>query len=110
MVSDVDALTVALTAAATAPAILDALARACWHNERNGADCPDDAIPSESDLCEWLPGCPPAAQDEATIARSVPIVWEHAAWITKPEPRPRHPPRAPGRGVAGMEGNAREAP
>lgn len=65
---DVHALTAALNAAATAPAILDALARACWHNAHDGADCPDDAIPSESDLCEWLPGCPSAAQDEATAA------------------------------------------
>ena len=66
--SDVDALTAALTAAATAPAILDALARACWHNAHDGADCPDDAIPSESALCEWLPDCPPAARASSCAA------------------------------------------
>lgn len=48
--SDNKTLDAALVAADTAPEILDAVARACWHNDHDRADCPNDAIPGERDL------------------------------------------------------------
>lgn len=61
-------LRTALREARTTDEILPALSRVEYRRRNPDRDCPDDAIPSESDLCEWLPGCPPAAQDEATAA------------------------------------------
>ena len=55
--SDPEALEAALVAADTAPGILDALARACWHNDHDGPDCPNDAIPGERDVCKWFDDC-----------------------------------------------------
>lgn len=49
----------ALLDAGDGPAILRAAARLMWHMERGG-ECPDDAIPSEADLCAWHEECPPA--------------------------------------------------
>ena len=63
------ALTEALLAAVAADEVLAALTRIEYRRVHPGRDCPDDAaIPSESALCEWLPDCPPAAQDEARAA------------------------------------------
>ena len=57
--SDKRELTEALEAAQTAPAILEALARAAWHNDHDGADCPDDRIPTVAALARWWPErCP----------------------------------------------------
>lgn len=94
------ALTEALLAAVAADEVLAALTRIEYRRVHPGRDCPDDAIPSESALCEWLPDCPPAAQDEAhamgegldALMRGPREVESlHAVWIANPEPRPRHP-------------------
>ena len=49
------ALEKALEAAQTAPDFLEALARAVWHNDHDGADCPDDGIPTVAALARWWP-------------------------------------------------------
>ena len=49
------ALATALEAAADAPAILEALARAVWYNARDGAECPEQRIPTLAELAHWEP-------------------------------------------------------
>ena len=56
-----------LTTARTAAEILEAATRFEWW-ERQRRETPDDAIPSEADLLEWLPQCPETAQAEAREA------------------------------------------
>ena len=55
----------ALFNARTVAEILAALAPIEYRRGHPGADCPADAIPAESTLCEWLPNCPEAAAVEA---------------------------------------------
>ena len=45
----------ALLAAETPAAIIEAVARAVWFNERAGAECPAHSIPTVDELCNWLP-------------------------------------------------------
>ena len=45
--------------------ILRHLARGLWAKEYNGAECPDNQIPTPADLAEWLPKCPATARAEA---------------------------------------------
>ena len=53
-----------LRTARTGPEILEAVARFEWW-ERQEAECPTDAVPSEAELREWLPQCPSSARDES---------------------------------------------
>ena len=55
----------AILTAKTSAEILAAVAMACWQKDHDGADCPHDMIPTETDVIEWLPDCPPNAQVEA---------------------------------------------
>ena len=61
-------LEAALDGARTGEQVLSAVARAVWHNDRGGARCPSDAIPSETVLRGWVPVCPDAVVDEASDA------------------------------------------
>ena len=82
--SDAAAFCAALESASTAPEILAALARACWHNAHAGKRCPDEAIPTEPALCAWLKHCPEAARREAR-ERLVAMYGAHVSgwsWLT----------------------------
>ena len=59
-----------LLGAVTAASILAALARALWHNARDGAKCPDNRVPAPAVLTSWLPECPAEAWTSA-IGRDV---------------------------------------
>ena len=49
--------------AATVPAeILRHVARATWAKTHDGAECPDNRLPSPEALAEWLPECSPEAK------------------------------------------------
>ena len=39
-----------MEAAETDGAVLEALARAIWHNKHDGAECPDNRLPEAGDL------------------------------------------------------------
>lgn len=83
----------ALIAARDGPAILAALARVEWRRAHPGEDCPADAIPSEGDLCAWLPECPEetAAQAGARIdamaafSPGEPSGWRWTVYTPQPE-------------------------
>ena len=55
--------------AKTSAEILAAVAMACWQKDQDGADCPHDMIPTETDLIEWLPDCRNGF-DAATVRRA----------------------------------------
>ena len=80
--SDSTELGAALNEARTLAAILDALARSVWHNAHDGADCPDNCIPSDADLIAWQPNCPETAQAEAREAvAAMRLIGPDAKWI-----------------------------
>ncbi len=43
-----------LSSATTTPKILEAAARFCWHESRNGEECPPEHIPSETDILDAI--------------------------------------------------------
>ena len=45
--------------------VLAEVARAVWHDTHDGAECPDEAIPTSGALCEWLAESPDDAMTEA---------------------------------------------
>ena len=51
-----------------APAILEALARACWAKAHDGADCPEHRVPSLETLVTWLAEAPNATWGEVAAA------------------------------------------
>ena len=106
--SDANALSDALTAAETATDILAALARAAWHNDHGGKDCPPEAIPTVEDLAAysvpdpvgadieaWFRLLPPPTFDRVRLmlenaAPQTIIVALHSTWCQLPE-RGTHP-------------------
>ena len=56
-----------LTTASTAAAVCEAVARWCWWEANDdGAECPDNRVPTPADLADWLPECP--AETRTTAA------------------------------------------
>ena len=43
-----------LSTVTTTPEILEAAARFCWHESRNGEECPSEQIPSETDILDAI--------------------------------------------------------
>ena len=76
--SDIERLTAALDAARTGPEIIEAVARAVWHNVHGDDECPDDAIPSEADLIEAIeadrPGIVEAQAEAAKRAAALGLI------------------------------------
>ena len=103
--------------ARTADEVTEAVARWCWWEEHDGAECPAHRIPKAAELAEWLPECPAVTRDEAadllaalypagatwerisiggpaTVGGDDPERWLHegtphlCAFIRAPEPQP----------------------
>ena len=49
----------------TSAEVCEAVARWCWWEANDGAECPDDRIPTPADLAAWLPECLPEATEAA---------------------------------------------
>ena len=84
--SDPSALAAALEAARTADNVFAAVARAAWHNDRDGSECPADAIPTPAALAAWFhypaPESAREAIEESTRALAAVFGVERAAWAT----------------------------
>ena len=66
----------AMEAAETDGAVLEALARAIWHNKHDGAECPDNRLPEAGDLgrgdCRGVaPGAVPVTGNFCTFLGKV---------------------------------------
>ena len=53
----------ALLTASTPAEVLRHLAAATWPPAHDGAECPDNRIPTPADLADWLPECPEATEE-----------------------------------------------
>ena len=72
-------LRAALFGARTAAVVIAALVRIHWHDTHNGATCPDDAIPTEANLTDWLSAgeYPDTVHDESERSLSA-LLWPSA--------------------------------
>ena len=72
----------AILTAKTSAEILAAVAMACWQKDHDGADCPHDMIPTETDLIEWLPDCRAESLEEAQRLLSF-VLWGQVQTIVQ---------------------------
>ena len=70
-------------------AVLEAVARAIWHDSHRGAPCPTTAIPTRETLRDWLTQCPENALHEAN--RRLATVYDDtgATWVILATPPSR---------------------
>ena len=68
---------------ATVAGILDWVAKTCWQETHDDAECPPDGIPTEEELADWLKVCPSGARYEAQ-SLLLQVTKMDAAWWEAP--------------------------